>query len=86
MHWLFIPMLIGHFSPMVIGDYRPMVTQYRSSHKIRFRAASSLASKGASVQDLMSIGGWSNTETAMRYIRMNSVGKRNKQLFNEAVR
>lgn len=60
--------------------------QYRSSHKIRFWAASSLASKGASVQDLMSIGGWSNTETAMRYIRMNSVGKRTKQLFNEAVR
>lgn len=60
--------------------------QYRSSHKIRFWAASSLASKGASVQDLMSIGGWSNTETAMRYIRLNSVGKRTKQLFNEAVR
>ncbi len=60
--------------------------QYRSSHKIRFWAASSLASNGASVQDLMSIGGWSNTETAMRYIRMNNVGKRTKRLFEEAVR
>jgi len=38
------------------------------------------------VQDLMSIGGWSNTETAMRYIRMNNVGKRTKRLFEEAVR
>ena len=60
--------------------------QYRSSHKIRFWAASSLASNEASVQDLMSIGGWSNTKTAMRYIRMNNVGKRTKRLFEEAVR
>lgn len=60
--------------------------QYRSSHKIRFWAASSLASNGASVQDLMSIGGWSNTKTAMRYIRMNNVGKRTKRLFEETVR
>lgn len=53
---------------------------YRSSHKIRFWAASALAANGASVQEMMQIGGWSDKETALRYIRMNTDGNRVKSL------
>lgn len=60
--------------------------EYRSIHKMRFWMASALADKGASVQDLMSIGGWSTTETAMKYIRMNNAEKRNRELFDAATR
>ena len=58
---------------------------YRSSHKIRFWAASSLASNGASVQEMMQIGGWADKETALRYIRMNMDGTRVKSLVSNAL-
>ena len=59
--------------------------EYRSSHKTRFWAVSSLASNGASAQDLMEIAGWSTTQTALHYIRMNAAGKRTADLFDSAI-
>ena len=59
--------------------------EYRSSHKTRFWAVSSLASQGASAQDLMEIAGWSTTQTALHYIRMNAAGKRTSDLFDAAI-
>lgn len=59
--------------------------EYRSSHKTRFWAVSSLASQGASAQDLMEIAGWSTTQTALHYIRMNAAGKRTADLFENAI-
>lgn len=59
---------------------------YRSSHKIRFWAASSLASQGASIQELMAIGGWADSSTALGYIRMNDSGEKAKRLFDSAIK
>ena len=59
--------------------------EYRSSHKTRFWAVSSLASQGASAQDLMEIAGWSTTQTALHYIRLNAAGKRTQDLFDSAI-
>ena len=59
--------------------------EYRSSHKTRFWAVSSLASQGASAQDLMEIAGWSSTQTALHYVRMNAAGKRTRDLFESAI-
>lgn len=59
--------------------------EYRSSHKTRFWAVSSLASNGASAQDLMEIAGWSTTQTALHYIRLNAAGKRTQDLFDSAI-
>ena len=59
--------------------------EYKSSHKTRFWAVSSLASQGASAQDLMEIAGWSSTQTALHYVRMNAAGKRTRDLFESAI-
>lgn len=59
--------------------------EYKSSHKTRFWAVSSLASQGASAQDLMEIAGWSTTQTALHYIRLNAAGKRTQDLFDSAI-
>jgi len=59
--------------------------EYKSSHKTRFWAVSSLASQGASAQDLMEIAGWSSTQTALHYVRMNAAGKRTQDLFSKAI-
>lgn len=53
--------------------------QYRSSHKVRFWAASSMAANGADISILMTNSGWSDKETALHYQRRIAVGKKQMQ-------
>ena len=57
--------------------------RYRSSHKIRFWAASAMASRGASLQEMMRMGGWSDKNTALHYIMENRAAEVAEKTFND---
>lgn len=57
--------------------------RYRSSHKIRFWAASAMASQGASLQEMMRMGGWSDKNTALHYIMENRAAEVAEKTFND---
>lgn len=57
--------------------------RYRSSHKIRFWAASAMASQGASLQEMMRMGGWADKNTALHYIIENRAAEVAEKTFND---
>lgn len=57
--------------------------RYRSSHKIRFWAASAMASQGASLQEMMRMGGWADKNTALHYIIENQAAEVAEKTFND---
>lgn len=57
--------------------------KYRSSHKIRFWAASAMASQGASLQEIMRMGGWADKNTALHYIMENRAAEVAEKTFND---
>ena len=56
----------------------------RSSHKIRFWAASSMAANGADISTLMANGGWSDKSTALHYQRRVAVGQKTDEIWNKS--
>ena len=57
--------------------------RYRSSHKIRFWAASAMAAKGADIMTLMATGGWADKQTALHYQRNVAVEQKTSEIWNE---
>ena len=63
---------------------REVGIEERSSHKIRFWAASSMAANGADISTLMANGGWSDKSTALHYQRRVAVGQKTDEIWNKS--